>query len=294
MGTEDENERHLWVQAIYRATGQPYKPVPPKASSVPLKSQGEVPPPPAAPFEGEGGDDAGVEGGGEGAEGGDGGVDPGGRVPLQPRRPLRPPPIPHPSLPPPRAHRLPRLVQPRPGLPFSFPPLPLPSPPRPRPSGGSGVGPSWVRCSCWTSTVRGTWCGAATATSASSTTCCGRRRRAPSSTPPSCTTHSPSAPPTSTATGPLLPSSSHHPPRLFPPLSPHILTYPLLCIRSPHFHQPPSRPPNLTSHSHSLLQLSSPGSPLGLGPGVPSTRGMGLCMLLSSLLFSVWGLGREG
>lgn len=34
FATEDENERHLWVQALYRATGQAYKPVPPKQSSV--------------------------------------------------------------------------------------------------------------------------------------------------------------------------------------------------------------------------------------------------------------------
>uniref|UniRef100_A0A1I7RHL5 Calcium-dependent secretion activator n=1 Tax=Bursaphelenchus xylophilus TaxID=6326 RepID=A0A1I7RHL5_BURXY len=34
FATEDENERHLWVQALYRATGQAYKPVPPKQSSI--------------------------------------------------------------------------------------------------------------------------------------------------------------------------------------------------------------------------------------------------------------------
>lgn len=34
FATDDENERHLWVQALYRATGQAYKPVPPKQSSV--------------------------------------------------------------------------------------------------------------------------------------------------------------------------------------------------------------------------------------------------------------------
>ncbi|KAK6110790.1 hypothetical protein QQG55_41125 [Brugia pahangi] len=41
FATDDENERHLWVQALYRATGQAYKPVPPKQSSVVLsKAQG--------------------------------------------------------------------------------------------------------------------------------------------------------------------------------------------------------------------------------------------------------------
>jgi hypothetical protein len=34
FATDDENERHLWVQALYRATGQAYKPVPPKQSSI--------------------------------------------------------------------------------------------------------------------------------------------------------------------------------------------------------------------------------------------------------------------
>ncbi|MFH4980300.1 hypothetical protein AB6A40_007009 [Gnathostoma spinigerum] len=34
FATDDENERHLWVQALYRATGQAYKPVPPKQSSM--------------------------------------------------------------------------------------------------------------------------------------------------------------------------------------------------------------------------------------------------------------------
>lgn len=29
FATDDENERTLWVQAIYRATGQTHKPVPP-------------------------------------------------------------------------------------------------------------------------------------------------------------------------------------------------------------------------------------------------------------------------
>uniref|UniRef100_A0A913HX65 Calcium-dependent secretion activator n=1 Tax=Strongyloides stercoralis TaxID=6248 RepID=A0A913HX65_STRER len=33
FATDDENDRHLWVQALYRATGQAYKPVPPKQSS---------------------------------------------------------------------------------------------------------------------------------------------------------------------------------------------------------------------------------------------------------------------
>ncbi|EGT54091.1 hypothetical protein CAEBREN_32136 [Caenorhabditis brenneri] len=34
FATDDENERHLWVQALYRATGQAYKPVPPKQSTI--------------------------------------------------------------------------------------------------------------------------------------------------------------------------------------------------------------------------------------------------------------------
>uniref|UniRef100_A0AC34QCC0 Calcium-dependent secretion activator n=1 Tax=Panagrolaimus sp. JU765 TaxID=591449 RepID=A0AC34QCC0_9BILA len=33
FATDDENERNLWVQALYRATGQAYKPVPPKQST---------------------------------------------------------------------------------------------------------------------------------------------------------------------------------------------------------------------------------------------------------------------
>uniref|UniRef100_A0AC35U6B7 Calcium-dependent secretion activator n=1 Tax=Rhabditophanes sp. KR3021 TaxID=114890 RepID=A0AC35U6B7_9BILA len=41
FATDDENERHLWVQALYRATGQAYKPVPPKQSSSSVsKAQG--------------------------------------------------------------------------------------------------------------------------------------------------------------------------------------------------------------------------------------------------------------
>ncbi|KAI1732731.1 PH domain-containing protein [Ditylenchus destructor] len=40
FATDDENERHLWVQALYRATGQAYKPVPPKQSMVASKAQG--------------------------------------------------------------------------------------------------------------------------------------------------------------------------------------------------------------------------------------------------------------
>ncbi|KAJ1366698.1 Calcium-dependent secretion activator [Parelaphostrongylus tenuis] len=40
FATDDENERHLWVQALYRATGQAYKPVPPKQSTVAPKAQG--------------------------------------------------------------------------------------------------------------------------------------------------------------------------------------------------------------------------------------------------------------
>ncbi|KAI6206643.1 hypothetical protein M3Y94_00936000 [Aphelenchoides besseyi] len=34
FATNDENERHLWVQALYRATGQAYKPIPPKQSTL--------------------------------------------------------------------------------------------------------------------------------------------------------------------------------------------------------------------------------------------------------------------
>ncbi|KAI6216158.1 hypothetical protein M3Y99_01836800 [Aphelenchoides fujianensis] len=41
FATDDENERHLWVQALYRATGQAYKPVPPKqAATTQSKAQG--------------------------------------------------------------------------------------------------------------------------------------------------------------------------------------------------------------------------------------------------------------
>ncbi|CDR32673.1 Calcium-dependent secretion activator [Caenorhabditis elegans] len=40
FATDDENERHLWVQALYRATGQAYKPVPPKQSTIAPKAQG--------------------------------------------------------------------------------------------------------------------------------------------------------------------------------------------------------------------------------------------------------------
>lgn len=40
FATDDENERHLWVQALYRATGQAYKPVPPKQSLISSKAQG--------------------------------------------------------------------------------------------------------------------------------------------------------------------------------------------------------------------------------------------------------------
>ncbi|VDL99763.1 unnamed protein product, partial [Schistocephalus solidus] len=35
FATDDENERQLWVQAIYRATGQTHKPVPPAKSTLP-------------------------------------------------------------------------------------------------------------------------------------------------------------------------------------------------------------------------------------------------------------------
>jgi hypothetical protein len=40
FATDDENERHLWIQALYRATGQAYKPVPPKQSTTVSKAQG--------------------------------------------------------------------------------------------------------------------------------------------------------------------------------------------------------------------------------------------------------------
>ncbi|KAF7633095.1 hypothetical protein Mgra_00007524 [Meloidogyne graminicola] len=40
FATDDENERNLWVQALYRATGQAYKPVPPKQSILATKTQG--------------------------------------------------------------------------------------------------------------------------------------------------------------------------------------------------------------------------------------------------------------
>uniref|UniRef100_A0A914I599 Calcium-dependent secretion activator n=1 Tax=Globodera rostochiensis TaxID=31243 RepID=A0A914I599_GLORO len=40
FATDDENERNLWVQALYRATGQSYKPVPPKQSALSTKVQG--------------------------------------------------------------------------------------------------------------------------------------------------------------------------------------------------------------------------------------------------------------
>lgn len=40
FATEDENERHMWVQALYRATGQSHKPVPPKQGSSVLPNQG--------------------------------------------------------------------------------------------------------------------------------------------------------------------------------------------------------------------------------------------------------------
>lgn len=35
FATDDENERQLWVQAIYRATGQTHKPTPPAQMSAP-------------------------------------------------------------------------------------------------------------------------------------------------------------------------------------------------------------------------------------------------------------------
>lgn len=41
FATEDDNERHMWVQAMYRATGQAHKPVPPKQGNTLPKSQGE-------------------------------------------------------------------------------------------------------------------------------------------------------------------------------------------------------------------------------------------------------------
>lgn len=40
FATDDDNERHSWVQAMYRATGQAHKPVPPKQDSL-QKPSGE-------------------------------------------------------------------------------------------------------------------------------------------------------------------------------------------------------------------------------------------------------------
>lgn len=42
FATDDDNERHSWVQALYRATGQAHKPVPPKQDATLQKpSSGE-------------------------------------------------------------------------------------------------------------------------------------------------------------------------------------------------------------------------------------------------------------
>ena len=39
FATDDENERTMWVQAIYRATGQSHKPSPPVAVKPALNTQ---------------------------------------------------------------------------------------------------------------------------------------------------------------------------------------------------------------------------------------------------------------
>ena len=39
FATNEENERHSWVQALYRATGQSHKPTPP-ITATPKSSQG--------------------------------------------------------------------------------------------------------------------------------------------------------------------------------------------------------------------------------------------------------------
>jgi uncharacterized protein YqjF (DUF2071 family) len=40
FATNEENERHGWVQALYRATGQSHKPTPPITSTTTKSSQG--------------------------------------------------------------------------------------------------------------------------------------------------------------------------------------------------------------------------------------------------------------
>lgn len=40
MGVTDENECHLWVMALYRATGQSHKPTPPTTSDSHIKIMG--------------------------------------------------------------------------------------------------------------------------------------------------------------------------------------------------------------------------------------------------------------
>lgn len=40
MGVGDENECHLWVMALYRATGQSHKPTPPTTSDTHHKIMG--------------------------------------------------------------------------------------------------------------------------------------------------------------------------------------------------------------------------------------------------------------
>jgi hypothetical protein len=40
FATNEENERHGWVQALYRATGQSHKPIPPITSTTTKSSQG--------------------------------------------------------------------------------------------------------------------------------------------------------------------------------------------------------------------------------------------------------------
>lgn len=40
MGVSDENECHLWVMALYRATGQSHKPTPPTTSDTHIKIMG--------------------------------------------------------------------------------------------------------------------------------------------------------------------------------------------------------------------------------------------------------------
>lgn len=40
MGVNDENECHLWVMAMYRATGQSHKPTPPTTTDTTIKIMG--------------------------------------------------------------------------------------------------------------------------------------------------------------------------------------------------------------------------------------------------------------